>query len=482
MSQPPNILVIMTDQQRYEALSAHGGAAHTPNIDRLVASGIDLQRHYSQCPVCVPSRSVMFTGLYPQGTGVYENNVRVAPECLEPFSLLKNAGYRLGYFGKDHFFPTAERDLIDDYDECHAASDHPDASAMAALISESRRRLDEDGCHASGMFHDFPDDVTEAGLVGRAAASFIRRSPTDTPFCMVASFRDPHVPHIAPRRFAEAHAPNLMPAPTSGPESLVGKHPRYRIKREAQQAHLATSADTAKYRSVYHAMIAHVDEQIGCVLDALQTRPDGDNTLIVFTSDHGDFCGNHGMFKKDLVLNDDLLHVPFIVRLPHGHGAGRSVVALTEHVDLTPTLLDFAGLSIPDHLQGTSLRPLLTGLTDRHKSATFSAVCPPGERNPYPDFGQFRAAWLAAQRTASPHPLKFTRPYNVPGDHCQSIRTEQWRYVFYQDGFEELYDLTRDPNETHNIADLPRIQGMRFELRERLAQHHKQHRSVAFSG
>ncbi|RME71516.1 MAG: DUF4976 domain-containing protein [Verrucomicrobia bacterium] len=222
-------------------------------------------------------------------------------------------------------------------------------------------------------------------------------------------------------------------------------------------------------------MIAYVDEQIGRILEALEGRADAEDTLIIFTSDHGDFNGNHGMVKKDLVHIEDLLHVPFCVRLPGKRQAGRQVHALTEHVDLFPTLLDYAGVATNEPLHGTSLRPLLEGETETHKEAIFATVCPPGARNPYPDFRSFRAAWEAAQKDPAPHPLKYTRPYNVPGDHTRSIRTDRWRYVDYVDGFEELYDLAADPLETRNIASDPENSGVLDELRARLADHVEKH-------
>jgi len=468
---PRNVLFVMTDQQRFDALSCHGGIARTPNLDRLAEQSVDLRQHHSQCPVCVPSRSVIFSGRYPQKTNVFENDTRVAPELTDVFHAFGSGGYRLGYFGKDHFFPDDPNDFVHDFDDGEPEPDHPRHAEYKRLLRETGRRLVEEGCHASGIFHDLPDELTTTGCIGAAARRFLNQTPTDQPFFAVVSFHDPHVPHLAPQRFAELYPTEQIPLPAGwAGQDVVTKHPRFGIKRQAQQSHLADPESVRHYLAVYAAMVSFVDEQVGSILDTLAARPDAEDTLIVFTSDHGDFGFDHGMSKKDLVLLDSLLHVPCLVRWP-GSSRRDAVEAITEHVDLAPTLLDFAGLPAPVGLQGKSLGPLLRGHADTHKTETLSLICPPGWTCPYAEFAQFRNDWEAAQ-TAEQHPLKHTAPFNVPGDHCRSLRTADWRYTLYEDGFEELYQLAKDPQEWHNLApDRDNVAQLNL-MRDRLAQRH----------
>jgi arylsulfatase A-like enzyme len=206
-----------------------------------------------------------------------------------------------------------------------------------------------------------------------------------------------------------------------------------------------------RYIAVYSAMISFIDEWVGHILNTLALRGLADNTLVVFVSDHGDFRGDHGMVKKDLLLYDSLLHVPCILRYPGRIKPQTVEKALVEQIDLYPTILDYAKINIPLGVQGVSLRPFLEGRVDQVHGAVYAEICPPLFRNPYKSADAFLAEWQK-YHTADGHPLQWTAPFNVPGEFVKAIRTAELKYIWYASGEEELYDLILDPGETQNVA------------------------------
>ena len=204
------------------------------------------------------------------------------------------------------------------------------------------------------------------------------------------------------------------------------------------------------------------------ILRTLGERPDADRTVVIFVSDHGDFAWHHGLCKKDLILYEDLLHVPAIICWP-GRVTARPVdTTFTEHTDLMPTLLDLAGLPIPFGCQGRSFAPVLRGETDHHREEVHAEVCYPWMRNPFGSYQAFRHAWETADDQGNPFHL--SAPFNIPGDYTKGLRTAQWSYNWYADGFEELYDLQADPDEGHNLAQDPGHDAILREYRTRLLE------------
>jgi arylsulfatase len=465
----PNVLFIMTDQQREDVMSGHGGAARTPNLDKLAAESFDCRTYFSQAPVCVPARCSLFTGRYGHAHRVLENNARLAPHEAHLFKVLKQAGYHLGYVEKNHLLDREEMNNFDVLDLKEERPAEGKRKEYVAFAKERMKRLAEVGSWASDTFHDFPPEVTDAYLSRQTAVKFIQEAPADRPFCLCVSFTDPHVPHLALRKFESQYPLDQVRVPESPAGVLEQKAPRFLIKREVQGSLKATEEDKRRYLAVYYSMISWVDQNIGTILAALDGRGLRDNTIIVFTSDHGDFNFQYGMCKKDLVLLDCLLHVPFMISWKGQIQPRRFDRSLVEQVDVMPTLLELCGLAIPFGCQGKSLGALLKGENDQHKDTVYAEICPPYYRNDYKTPEEFLAEWKRAQTTPG-HPLRFTASYNVPGDHCRSMRTREWKYIWYASGFEELYDLKNDPGETVNLALKPanraRCSAMRLQLFE----------------
>ncbi len=466
----PNILFIMTDQQRFDAMSAHGGQARTPNLDRLGGEGADLRRFFTQSPVCVPSRCNIFSGRYPHSHRVRENHTRLDRHEPHLFKVLKQGGYRLGYVGKNHLLEGAEFANFDYVDTEETRRDVQPGSQREAYLKFKKAqgtKLRTVASWASAAWHDFDDAVTDTGMNGDSAIRFLREASTEEPFCLTVSFTDPHAPHIAPRRFEADYPLDAIRLHPTHEGDLDAKAPRFRIKQRVQGSLDATERDKRHYVAVYSAMVSFVDEQVGRILAALDEAGLREDTIVVFTADHGDFNFEHDMCKKDLVLLDCLLHVPCLVRWP-GHVKVRAVEGtMVEQVDLYPTLLELCGLEVPFGCQGVSFRGLLEGTTDSHKDTVHAEICPPHFVNRYQTPDEFVADWQANHETPG-HPLCWSAPFNVPGDFVKMIRTDRWKYIWFVDGFEELYDLQADPREWHNLAANPEHAATRDGLRLRL--------------
>jgi arylsulfatase A-like enzyme len=214
--------------------------------------------------------------------------------------------------------------------------------------------------------------------------------------------------------------------------------------------------------AVYYSMISWVDEQIGRLLSALDELELTDETLIVFTTDHGEFCFEHGMVKKDLVLLESLLHIPLLFSYPGAFEPRVIADTFVEQVDLMPTILDLVGAEIPFGVQGRSIAPLIRGESNRHKDAVYAEICPPWLFNPFSTFEEFEEDWNARHETHF--------PFNIPGEFNKAIRTRDYRYVWYASGEEELYHLPKDPWEQFNVSDHPAYRDVKDQLKLQLLE------------
>ena len=463
----PNILFIMTDQQRYDTLGCHGGRVHTPNLDSLAAQSADLRAFFTQAPVCVPSRCNLFTGRYSHSHRVRQNHARLPHDEVHLFKVLKQAGYYSGYIEKNHLLADQEMRNFDYLDMEEQRSHDEERTAFWQFRASRLKALSEQGAWASAAFHDFDEKHTDTWISGESACAFLDTVPADKPFCLTVSFADPHVPHIAPRRFEQMYPLDQMELPGVPAEALNSKAPRFRIKRHVQQIDQASEQDKKRYLAVYYSMISFVDEQIGKILARLDQKNLRDNTIIVFTSDHGDFAFNYDMCKKDLVLLDVLLHVNCLISFPKKIKSGIYDKTMAEQIDIVPTLLDLCGLEIPFGCQGASLMPLLSRQCTRHKDKVYAEICPPHYRNPYHTPEEFLAAWNTGHADPA-HPLYGTSRFNIPGDYLKMVRTPTHKYIWYAGGFEELYNLTEDAEELVNLAGDNRYAEIKTTLKEKL--------------
>jgi len=453
----PNILLLYTDQQRWDALGAAGNAEiKTPNLDRLAAGGLNFARFFVQNPVCMPSRVSMLTGRYPSALGITRNGVPVPPDALTLPRILRNYGYYSANIGKLHFLPHANRDhrqVHPDYGFDHLEiSDEPGCYEDAYRAWVRRKAPDQlDGISVGlppatevwqkqmgvrdGIRHPperFPiraipfaarSDLTHSAFVAEQTMEFLRGRRDGRPFFCIAGFYSPHSPWVAPREFLELYDPasfSIEPYPASLQAD--------RAKRQCTEAELRAA------RHGYYAMVSEVDLHVGRILECLVQAGLAEDTIVVFTSDHGEWLGEHLRYGKGYPATDAISRVPLLVRWPAGVAApGRTIDGICEAVDLVPTLLEWIGVPTPPALQGRSFAPLARA-----------------------------EAWSG--RTSA----------LIEGDYWKALRTAGHHYVLKAGGEEHLYDLAADPRAYRDLAgepvSTPILVDLRLELARRLIE------------
>ncbi len=461
----PNLLFIMTDQQRFDGLGANGNdIIQTPNLDALANSGANLQEYFTNCPVCVPSRCTLFTGRYPHSHGVKENyNVLEPGREFHLFRVLKQTGYKLGYCGKNHLLEKPEFENFDYTGYVFPEDKSPEEDVLMEKYSAQKNEKSEAGKREiwrAGFVHNEPVQASSAWQAAEAGRTFLNGYDSDDPFCLCVSFKDPHVPHMAFQEYFDKYPLDKIELYPEREGEIEEKARRWAIKQGAMNTTIATEEERKRYIAIYYAMISWIDTQVGTLIDLLKERGLDDNTIVVFTTDHGEFAFEHGIAKKDLVLVDTLLHVPFLISWPGHIAPKKHSGTFMEQVDVVPTLLELMDIETPFCVQGTSFAPVLKGETAEHKDAVFAEINPPYLFNKYESLDRFIDAHGGREKV----------PFNVPGDFTKSIRERDWRYVWYLDGSEELYDHRSDPLEQYNVADKPEHAEVKNRLKMRLLE------------
>lgn len=442
----PNILLINTDQQRWDALGANGnGEILTPNLDRLASEGVNFRHFFVQNPVCMPSRVSFLSGQYCSSLRILQNGMPVPENTVTLPRLLRNYGYHSANIGKLHFLPHANRDhreVHPDYgfDQLEI-SDEPGCYEDAYRAWVRRVAPDQLDCLSvglppatavwqktmgvcDGIRHPaereerrpvvFPgrDDVTHTAFVATRTIEYLRaRAHDERPFLCLSGIYSPHSPWVAPRRFMDLYDPDGLTLPAFPPELDEKRYPGHFDDEELRGA-----------RQGYYAMVTEVDHHVGRMLEALEELGLADNTIVIFMSDHGEWLGDHLHYGKGYPAHDCISRVPLVMRLPGGPHLG-TIAPIVEAVDLVPTLLEACAIPVPGHLQGRSFLPLLEG----HGEASG------------------RASAL------------------TEGDGWKTLRTDGFRYVARADGSEFLHDLRQELGEYRDVSGEP---GYAAELSE----------------
>ena len=436
-SRPPNLLLLMTDQQRADTITP-GGPCLTPNLQALAAEGADFTRCYATNPICSPSRGSLYTGLLPHAHGMTDVTHAVEPTRADlkpdlPFwsRTLREAGYRTGHFGKWHVERSDELERFG-FDEYEVdlrltgvqTSDLPLAPRVAVHQDGYREFL------LAGVSDERPSDSREAYLFDRGIA-FLEAASREPqrPWALVVSTEAPHDPYLVPRELYERYDPGALEPPASADDDLTG---RPAIYRRIQRTWDALDRDAvAQATACYYAACSGIDDQVGRILAALRASGQEDDTLVVFTSDHGDYLGAHGLWLKGVAPFEEAYKVPLVLRGP-GIPPGLRVNAPVSLLDLPRTLVrlllgtDFGG-------HGRDLGPWLEGQEGAGEA-----------------FAEFHG-----QR------LGYTQRIVWRGAH---------KYVFNGFDEDELYDLEADPYEQRNLAAEPAARPLARALAARMWQ------------
>ncbi|GGD72442.1 sulfatase family protein [Paenibacillus nasutitermitis] len=470
----PNIILITTDQQRYDSIKANGSSfMNTPHMDRLAKEGVSFRRAYCPNTICTPSRVSIMSGMHLSRHGSYNIGTTTSHYSTWISTILREHGYRTHHVGKAHWHPwgseSPETMEVDDrgtpfydfsgFETAELSLGHNTygvTSHYAHWVNQkgfdpksfaNSRMFDEDANDTGDW--NIPLEVHQGNWIAESAIDFMKSQEGDRPFFLNLGIQDPHHPHVLPVQFTNRVDPAAIPLPdnTNDTETDYADHiPLFHNGRivesrfngphviagngaVAWKTYFEDEEKTRLTRAYYYSMVQLIDEQLGRILDALDSLGLADDTLIIFTSDHGEMLGDHRIGQKGPLVYEGVTHIPLLVRYPNGF-APCEVEEVVSLVDLLPTILDFA--AIEDHVKrdGISLKPRL---------ADGELLSRSGVRIEYkeePDRIRYKC-WVKAE----------------------------WKLAVYLgEIFGELYHLQEDPGEKHNLFHLPEYQSIKLEL------------------
>lgn len=423
----PNIVFIITDDQRWDGMSCAGHPVlKTPNMDRIAREGVMFRNAFVTTPLCSPGRASFLTGQYAHAHNVVsnqqENNERSHRLITFP-RLLHDAGYETAYVGK-----------------WHMGNDDTRRPGFDSWVSfKGQGRYNDPPMNIEGKQVQAEGYMTDI-LTGHAV-EFIRREH-DQPFCLYLGHKAIHGPFTPAERHKHLYTDEPIPLSPATRDTLDGKPMLQRPDPRTGRLHRPGSGTSdATIRNMMRALMA-VDDGVGEVLKALEDTGQLENTLVIFTSDNGYFWREHGLGDKRAAY-EDAIRIPLVMRYPKLVKPGTVIDQLVANIDICPTLLDLAGVRIPNHVQGASVLPLLAGKTAKWRTSFLIEYDQEGR---YP----FIPTW-------------------------KGVRANGWKYIHYteQEGMDELYNLRDDPYELKNLIDDPaartRLSQLKASLREHLS-------------
>jgi arylsulfatase A-like enzyme len=469
MKQKPNILFIMTDQQRYDCVGINGNPIiRTPNIDALALQGANMQNCFVQAPVCVPSRQTIFTGRYPHS---HKNRVNYTP--LDPNetllqAYLKQAGYNTAFVGKLHYHPpTRDYALSTGFDKglIHdAAHTDPHSDYYAWLKNEApqytpdyrRCKKNETG---NPFIAEIPEQYHETTWCGEQSRAMLKDlSDKDKPFFLFSSYWKPHSPFEVPEPWATFYDQVDIPLPSPEDAATISQLPQpvqTLALRNSQPAYQITRETLQWMYRAYYAAVTQIDYQIGLTLQALEDLHQKENTIVIFISDHGDQLGEHGIIGKN-VFYESSIHVPLIIRFPSCIKPGE-YPELVEGTDILGTVFEIADIPVPYSNQGNSFSFRITGgkvgQDYQPRKYVFAENIIPEVIN----WGELDYPYIKGKGVGG-----------IKHPDAKMVRTSQWKYTRYVGHGEELYNIEEDREEHNNLANnaeyKPLLQNMRSAL------------------
>ena len=454
-----NVLFIAVDDMRPD-LGCYGNTdVQTPNLDKLASKGLTFLRAYCQQAVCSPSRSSLLTGRRPDTTGIYELETHFRKNLAEVVTLpqlFKNNGYATTGLSKIYHGTLDDADSwsIPSWNPGHAAAWNTPENAQ---IAQSKA----DGIRAGGWrvkpapvkpgtrgpAWEMPDVADNDLPDGKTADTAIRAMQTlrDRPFFLATGFLKPHLPFVAPKQYFDLYpeekirVTDFQLGPENAPPIAFHNFGELRSYRDIPASGPVSEEKARELVRAYRASITYTDAQIGRVVDELDRLKLRDSTIVIVWGDHGWHLGNHGLWAKHSNF-ERATHVPLIISVPGQQSAGKTTEALTEFVDIYPSLAELCGLKLPDGLEGTSFVPLIENPKRKWKTAAFSQY-----------------------------------PRATPDGRAMgySMRTSQYRYTEWitEDRkivAQELYDYKNDPDEKINGASSPENAKLVVKLSEQL--------------
>lgn len=428
----PNILLIMSDEHDPAVTGCHGHpCVQTPHLDRLAEDGVTFDAAYCNSPMCVPSRASFLTGRYAHEIGVWDNSDRIRGEFPTFGSYFEAAGYDTLLCGRTHLMGADRlhgfgRRLYDDMDMWisgdQAARRTPEARrGSASHVTESGP--------GAGSWQEY--DETATSLAERFLASQ-GQYPSSRPWLLVCGFMFPHFPLIAPQDLFDLYWPDNVVMPDLAGETFATQHPaiqhlRYFMHNEEEMGEEVVRRALASY----YALVTLTDQHVGRLVRAVDTSPLRNNTIIIYTSDHGEMAGAHGMWQKQCFY-EPAVRVPLMFRTPDGPGS-RRIQGNASLVDIMPTLLDAASIAPPSGLPGSSLWGAIQG----------------EGRLGHDVFSEYHAQGML--------------------DGVFMLKRGDWKYIYYAgDHQPQLFNVRDDPGEFRDLVQDPACADVRAELHQAL--------------
>ena len=448
-----NVLFLMTDQQRWDAMGCSGGWVNTPNLDRIAAEGVRFSNCVTTSPLCVPARATLATGAYPHNSGVWDHiDYSVPADADNWMREIRRLGYRTSLFGKTHLHPHGRSDLRDKEDLLHALGlddvDEIGGPRASATGMSRMTAMWED----NGLLEAYRDDLKNRSsnkpyvvrpsvlpledyydvYVGQQAKRYLSSYARDVPWFCWVSWGGPHQPFDTPEPYASMYDPESMPQPAMDNSELP--RPRGYLDRLFEHRLNGLTfepGEVGAMRADYAGSVSLIDDQIGEILAVIEERGEMDSTVIAFTSDHGEMNGDHGLISKSNFY-DGAVRVPLIVRTPGTEYSGVVNDSPAEMVDLGPTLVELAGGELEYRQFGKSLTGALDG--SRHRDDALSEIA-----------GEFM------------------------------LMNDEWKIALNREGETYmLFNRKNDPNEEQNLAGLSEYRSdadaLRLRILERIAQ------------
>jgi arylsulfatase A-like enzyme len=454
----PDIVVVMTDQQRYDTIAALGASyAHTPNIDRLVACGTSFTQCHVTAPSCVPCRASVFTGQYPHTNGVLANGQSWSRTWVPR---LTARGYHAVSIGKMHTVPYDapagfhERIIVENKDRYLDGrwflDDWDKAFGAQGLVKQQRelyRKLPDYGERLGAFEWNLPEHMHPDVYVGRMARWHLRTKPIEKPLFMVVGFPGPHPPYDPTPEFAQKWLARPAPLPEPSRAELDALPEPFKEKRrhdvEVDHDSVAWSLDPSReslqrLRAYYAANMEMIDREVGLLMETLEEVGRGD-AIVVFCSDHGDCLGDHGLSQK-WAPYEEVTRVPLIVAGP-GVAQGARVDGLVQLFDIAPTILEWAGAEADPDMEAVSLTPALSGAPFAGRAHVFCEQA--GDVN-------FTGARFMTMVRSATHKLV--------------------HFLDHDEG--QLFDLASPEGETRNLWDAPDAAGAKAALLDALREWH----------
>ncbi|MAG35160.1 MAG: hypothetical protein CL878_02780 [Dehalococcoidia bacterium] len=458
----PNVVLVISDEQRADTMPGVRAAdVSTPHLEWLAAQGTLFRNAFCPTPICSPARASLLSGLYPHNTGMVANHqerpisdeIHLSPDVQLLADYLQPLGYACAYTGKWHLGTGGDRRGFSDFASRASVYDvdGPEQNDILRFSQQVGVTIGQKlgGHDADPATFDRRINVGTSLLPlahhpsvihARAASRFVQQmAETEQPFCLVYSCHEPHPSFVSPRPFDRMYDPADMPLPETRHDN-VGPHLLRHRASGGLKSTVDMPLDDDDLRAIwaaYYGAVSYVDHLVGIILATLIETEQWDDTLFIFSSDHGDMMGSHGLLYKGAVLYEELVNIPLLIRAPGGLPAAHQTQRLATHVDLVPTILGWCGASVPGELQGADLRALATG----------------GDE---PVHDGIALEYHSNNWRERPAPLR-------------GWRTEEWKYVETIGGDDELYDLRADPLERDNLLDDPAAGDARRQMQAALA-------------